>query len=329
MKTKLIGMLICVMLMTTLLAVAKPPQKIESKSSTETMSTAYDADVPVWEIGDQWTYKIDNINIVFNQTGTLFDLYLTIDELPLRVSALNETSYTLAFETTISGNSKIDLDRGEGPINISITFSNLELSGNIIFEKSTLGIKAFSGSFNGRFWVKIIQQPYFPIPWLPKFPVKIKSDLASDFSIPITPVMFPLNDSMMWNLSATNLTLNGEVRSPWLYLMLLVNSIYPFLPSEVAALLPVVDIKDALTTLGPGNVIPMPMIAGAFFCNNTEPISVPAGIYDAYNITIVGGMAQCFYAPAAGNIVKLTGNIQDLIPYITNINMELLSTTYS
>jgi hypothetical protein len=111
--------------------------------------------------------------------------------------------------------------------------------------------------------------------------------------------------------------------------MLFVNSIYPFLPPEVATLLPVVDIKDALTTLGPGNVLPMPMIAGAFFCNNTEPISVPAGIYNAYNITIVGGMARCFYAPTVGNIVKLTGNIQNLIPYITNINMELLSTNYS
>ena len=73
----------------------------------------------------------------------------------------------------------------------------------------------------------------------------------------------------------------------------------------------------------------IPAIDSAFFCLNTENITVLAGDYEAYNITIIGGMAQCFYAPTAGNVVKITGNLEELIPYITNINMELLSTNYS
>jgi len=111
--------------------------------------------------------------------------------------------------------------------------------------------------------------------------------------------------------------------------MLFINSLYEFIPPEIAALLPVINIEEALTVLGPGNIISLPMIPGAFFCMNTEPVSVPAGTFDAYNISILNGTARCFYAPAVGNILKLSGNIQDLIPFVTNINMELKSTTFS
>jgi hypothetical protein len=330
MKKKLLGLVVCVMLMTTFFTMAIPAEKkVRDIVPASPLTMTSQVDVPIWEINDQWTYKIDNTTIVVNQNGTLFDMDLTIGELPLTVNAVDETSYTVGLETSISGRSNFDGDFGDGPVNISIAFSNLKLSGNIIFEKSTLGIKEFSGTLTGRFWVKINEQPYLPIPFFPKLPVKIVMNLASDFSTPISPLTFPLNDTMIWNLTATNLTLNGEIRSPWLYIMLFINSFKEFLPPEIAALLPVIDIKDALTTLGSGNVIQLPMIAGAFFCLNTESVSVPAGTFDTYNITILNGTAHCFYAPAVGNIVKLTGNLQEIIPYITNINMELKSTNYS
>ena len=330
MKKNVVGIFICLMLITSLFTLVTPAEnKVKDKELIQPLTIPLQVDVPIWEIGNQWVYRIDDVNIKFNDTNTLFDMSLSIDTLPLTVRTLDETSYTLAFETKISGNAKLDMDRGDGPINISITFSNLKFSGDIIFEKATLGIKGLLGSFNGRFWVKINEQPIVPLPPLPSLPVKIKANLVSDFSDSITPLMFPLNDSMIWNLTETNLTLNGEIRSPWLYLVLFINSFYEFLPPEIAALLPVVDIKEAFTTLGRENIISIPMIAGAFYCMNTETITVPARTYDAYNITIMDGMARCFYAPDAGNIIKLTGNIEDLIPFITNINMELLSTTYS
>jgi hypothetical protein len=76
-------------------------------------------------------------------------------------------------------------------------------------------------------------------------------------------------------------------------------------------------------------VFQTPAISDAFFCLNTENITVPAGTYEAYNITLVGGLAQCFYAPTAGNVVKIAGNLEEIIPYLKGINMELLSTNYS
>jgi len=336
MKTKLIGMLICLMLLTTLLAVAKPPQKIENKASTETIASAYDADVPIWEVGDYWTYQIDNISLLYEQEGKLINIYLTIADLPLTVINTTGDFYTLEFQTSVIGQAKINTDLGDGPVNITITFSNLEISGNVLIEKSTLGIKEISAAFSkGKFTVNIINQPYIKLPsFLQKISAKITMNMTTTFSTPFSLLTFPLSTVSFWNSTATNFTLNGKIQCLWLNLINFLNKIAKllgneFLPPEVAGLLPIIDIKEALTTLGSGNVFQIPAIEAAFICLNTENITVPAGTYEAYNITLIGGMAQCYYAPTAGNVIKITGNLGELIPYITNINMELLSTNYS
>lgn len=331
MNKKVIGIFICMIMITSLFTFVTPAgKKTKDNMVQQPLITTSQVNVPVWDSNDQWIYKIEDVNIHFNSTSGIIDAHLAIDELPLIMKTIDETTYTLEFETTIKGNAQVNMDMGGGPVDVTITFPNLQLSGEMVFEKSTLGIKALTGDFLGRFWVKINEQPFFPIPWLPTFPVKLKvSSFTSDFSTSMTPVMFPLNENMSWNFSATNLTLNGEARSPWFYIIQWINAIYPFLTPEIAALLPIVDINEALTTIGMPNPLVLPMIETAFYCLNTESVTVPARTYNAYNITILGGMAHCYYAPDAGNIIKLTGNLQELIPFITNINMELLSTTYS
>ena len=336
MKTKLIGILICLMLMTTFLTVAKPSEKIESKSSTETMSTAYDANVPVWEIGDQWIYKIDNISINNQTESKTINLFLKIAELPLTVISTIGDFYTLTFTTNVSGQGKIYSDQGDGPVNISITFTNISLSGNVIIEKSTLGIKEISVAFSKeKFLVDIIDQPFFKLPRiLQKISAKITMNMTTTFDTPFSLLTFPLSTLLVWNSTATNFTINGKIQCLWLNLINFLNKMAKlagneFLDPDVAALLPVLDIKEALTTLGNGNVFQTPAISDAFFCLNTENITVPAGLYYAYNITLIGGLAQCFYAPTAGNVIKINGNLEEIIPYLKGINMELLSTNYS
>jgi hypothetical protein len=336
MKKKLIGLIICFMLITTFLSVAKPIEKKDIKlPETPSTVTSFDTDVPVWEIGDQWTYKIDNITISYQQENQTLDLYFSIAELPLTVIALDNTTYTLTFETSVSGSSKIYADLGDGPINMTITFTDMKISGNITIEKSNLRIKSLNALLKGRFMVDIIQQPYIQLPFsLPVIRVPVTMNISTNFETPFSLLSFPLDTSMIWNSTATNLTLNGKIHSIWFNIIRFLNNIATlfgneFLPPEIASLLPIVDIHDALTTLGSGNAFEMPMIPSAFICLNTENITVPAGTYNSYNITILGGLAHGFYAPAAGNIVKLTGNIEEIIPYMTNINMELLNTTYS
>jgi hypothetical protein len=323
------------MLMTTLLAVAKPPQKIESKSSTETMSTAYAADVPVWEIGDQWTYQIDDISIVHQQEGKSINLLLTIAELPLTVTSTAGDFYTLEFQTSVSGQCTVSVDPGDGPANFSIIFSDLDISGKVLIEKSTLGIKEISAGFNKEKISIEIKQSIIPLPrFLQKFSTKITMNIATTFDTPFSLLTFPLNTGNVWNMTSTNITINGKIQSLYLNLINFINKMAKlfgkeFLPPEIAALLPVIDIKDALTTLGYGNVFPIPTTSDAFYCLNTENITVPAGTYEAYNIVLFEGVGQCYYAPTAGNVVKITGNFEEINPDIKNIKMELISTNYS
>jgi hypothetical protein len=329
MKRKITGIFICIILLTSMCTLITPAAQQKQKNTNQQPLATSQEDVPVWEIGNQWTYTIDDIDLHFNSISGIIDMHLSMDQLPLTVDTMDETTYTLSFTTALSGNAYINMNLGDGPIDMTITFSNLKLQGDMNFEKTTLGITGISGVFDGRFWVKINEQPYLPLPWLPTLPVKLKvSEFTTELSTSLTPLKFPLNDSMLWNLSSTNVTVNGIAQSPWFYLILLINSIYPILPPEIAMLLPVVNIQEALTTIGIPTPLTLPMIEGAFYCLTTEPVTVPAGTYNAYNITILNGTANCYYAPEVGNIIKLTGNLEELIPFITNINMELADTTY-
>jgi hypothetical protein len=335
MKTKFIGILICIMLMTTLFAVAKPPQKIESKSSTETKSPLYNVDVPIWKNGDQWTYQIDDISIVTQQENKSIILHLSIANVPLTVVSTTGDTYTLEYKTTINGQLTVSVDKGNGPVNISMTFTDLDISGNILVDKSTLARKEISASFTREKFSIEIEQSYIPLPsFLQKFSTKLTMNLKTSFDTPISLLKFPLNTGTSWNLKSTNATITGQIKSFYLYLINFINKIAKlfgkeFIPPEISALLPVIDIEKTLSTLGHGNVFSIPSIPDAFVCLNTENITVPAGTYDTYNITIFGGPAQCYYAPTAGNIVKIIGNLEEINPDIKNIKMELISTNYS
>jgi len=335
MKTKLIGIFICIMLMTTFFAVAKPPQKIESNSSPETMSTVYNVDVPVWEIGDQWTYQIDDISYVVEQEGKSINLQLSIAELPLTVISTAGDSYTLEFETTMNGQYKVGVNPSDSPVNVSLIFSNLDISGTVLVDKSTLGIKDISAGFKREKFSIEIQQSYIPLPpFLQKFSTRITMNLGITFDPPLALLTFPLNTGTSWSLTATNITINGDIQSFYLNLINFINKIAKlfgkeFLPPEISALLPIIDLEEILTTLGYGNTFPIPGIADAFSCLNTENITVPAGTYEAYNVTLFGGLAQGYYAPTAGNTVKLLGNTEVMNPSFNNINMQLISTNYS
>ena len=314
--------------MTTFFAVAKPPQQIESKTSTETMPTLYNVDAPVWKIGDKWIYKIDDISIVYPPEGNSINLHLSIAEIPLTVISTTGDIYTLEYKTALSGQFTVNVDTGNGPVNLSLTFSKLDVSGNVLIDKSTLGIKDISAGFKREKFSIQIKQPYIPLPrFLQKFSAKITMNLRTTFDTPLSMLTFPLNTGTSWNLTSTNITLNGNIQSIYLNLLNFINKIAKlfgkeFLPPEISALLPIIDIEKTLTTLGYGNVFPISGTPDAFSCLNTENISVPAGTYVAYNVTLLGGFAQCYYAPAAGNIVKLVGNSKVF-------NLELLSTNYS
>jgi hypothetical protein len=110
-------------------------------------------------------------------------------------------------------------------------------------------------------------------------------NLTTTFDPPFSLLTFPLNTGIFWNLTSTNITINGKIQSLYLNLINFLNKMAKLffsksLPPQFSALLPVIDIKDALTTLGHGNVFQIPATSDAFFCLNTENITVPAGLYE-------------------------------------------------
>ena len=54
MKSKIVGILVCIMLMTTFLTVATNVENVDLKkiSHTELITNSFDDDVPTWNVGD-------------------------------------------------------------------------------------------------------------------------------------------------------------------------------------------------------------------------------------------------------------------------------------
>ena len=71
MKNKIIGILVCLMLMTTFLTAAQNTENISVKyESEENNSISFnEGDVPVWKVGDKWIYNIDVFSIDFSRSN--------------------------------------------------------------------------------------------------------------------------------------------------------------------------------------------------------------------------------------------------------------------
>jgi hypothetical protein len=318
-----IGIVVSVMLVSTFLTVAQPSNDLKNSTSS--------VDVPVWENGDSWTYHIDTISLNYTSGDSVIYVDLTPGNLPLIVTDTAGEFYTLSFDTTMSGNIHVYLNQSQGPVNFSITFTDIALAGIVTIEKSTLGVKDIAISFTKqKFIVDIYEQHYIKLPpFLQHINAKVTMNTTIDSSTPVTLISFPLNIPSLWNMSATNVSLSGKIDSGWFHLIKFINDIatifnITLIPEEYANLLPVIDIRDALETLGYPSVISIPSIEAAFYCVNMTEVSVPAGTYETYEIVIFGGTGAGYYAPSVGNIVKLSGEF----PYFHTINMELTATNY-
>lgn len=336
MKTKLIGIFVCIMLLTTLFAAAQPANIIlGTTTKTQTASTTM-VDVPVWDIGDSWTYQIDDISIDYTTDTQSILLHGTITDFPLEVTSTTGDFYTLSFATTMDAIGYINANPVEGPVNVSVTISDLAIHGTVTVEKSSLGIKDIALSFdNQRISFNIIDQPYVTLPsWLRILSAKFTSDVDVNLDISVALLTFPLNIGMFWDLIPTSFSINGQIQSKLFNLLNFINNIaklfgIELLPAEIASLLPIIDFNEALTSFVGTNEFEIPGFPGLFYCPATETVTVPAGTYDAYNITLLGGIGQCYFAPTAGNIIQLRGDFQEFIPFVKSIDLTLKNTNYS
>ncbi len=85
----------------------------------------------------------------------------------------------------------------------------------------------------------------------------------SSVILPLAYLRFHSDTAMVWNLTETNFSITGTIQSPWLNLIFLLNNIgkligFELIQPEFAALLPVVDLHDALTVFLGDNFVSAP-----------------------------------------------------------------------
>lgn len=346
MKSKIFGTLVCIMLVTTGLTVTMHSEGIklvENKNQEQMIfeqpsACSVDVDVPVWNVGDTWTYKVDDVNFGFVENNQSIYLNLKIDELPLEVVDDAGDSYMVSFSAELIGGYAVDINLEGLPISFSGDLTNTTIEGNIFFRKSDLGIEKINVNIVGPLTRRLLDKPCTTI------------DLNADFDVPYTIIDFPLNTSKVWDIPATNVTLGGTIDSIWLFfakimffiadrilppdVYLELRGILSEIFENVTFMNPIIDVAELLDLIFGTHTFQIPgTYWGAMSCFNLSSVTVPAGTYLAYNISANAPegetVGNIYYNSTVGNIVKIVGHFNNMFTYIDEISMELIETNRS
>lgn len=335
MKGKFVGLVVVGMLVSTFFAAAQPGIEFVETHQNNAVQQILDDPVPIWDVGNSWTYEVNEININFEEDNQTIDVHLEIASLPLLVTDASGGQYTVSFNTAISGNLYAHIMQEGEVFDIYGTLASSTITGTIYFESATLGVMAVEAQIKGRLDLDVKQNGDSILPFL--FPIPATVDVNVDLETPYILLNFPMNASNIWGLPGTNVSLDGTVQSIWLNIINIVDTlIVLFLGEENAIippmykdLFPVIDISDALDEFGFVMPMPIPELPTIFACFGKELVTVGAGTYDAYNISMLGGLGIMFYSPVVKNIIKIEGTFADELPFINDIEMELIATNVS
>lgn len=362
MKMKIVCIFVCLMLMTVFLTAAENVKNTPVSYESETVDIIFfdECEVPDWKVGNKWTYDIDNIIVDFEQPDLSVHLDGTTDDLTLEVTDDSDDSYSLSVEANLEGSFKFytylniygDITI-QGPLNITGKLIDTTIEGAITFNKTDLGIKQVHVKLSGRVRLNVVEQPFInrSLSFL-NIPIPADIILDIDLSNPFSIIKFPLNTTSNWGIPATNFSLSGTIQSPWLRVAYYINKLFripgviPILagllqkdPDKLKEasdmlddILPVIDIEHFLSKYLNISAFNIPDVPPIICCFGKDNVTVPAGPqpFEAYNISLFGtDLGNIYYSPEAGNIIKIMGNFQDIIPSVSNINAELIEYVYT
>jgi len=312
----------------------------DEDSSDESGSTVVSVDAPSWDVGTEWTYKLNNIDITLSETeGRDIDFHLSSGNIKLKVLQKIGTRYLTEFVTDnldVSADVYFDFYmEDKEPMALKLTFEDAKLKGTIQFEEATLGIEKIDADLSIVFDTSSlpIELPEILVNLIPSIPIEI--NINAVFDQPYIILEFPINTDSEWGLPAGNVTIDGTVNSIWLRILNIINKLakiigMEFIPPELEQFLPVIDLSEVLESFGVPSTMEIPEIEESFrkapfICSDQKTISVEAGTFDAYKITVLSGIGDMYYSPEVKNIVKITGYIGNFIPYVEDIDIELVS----
>jgi hypothetical protein len=269
MKIKIFGIIILMLLLTSAMSAVGQNTIVKKQNMGQTL---LDDDVPIWNVGDSWTYTINDFTYDYDEGGLKLFFDGNIDDFIWTVADTSGSTYIVDFTAQLSCDFEIQLSSPSTTLIVTgkIRDTLTKMTGTLIFTKSNLYLQDMSAEIRGIVFAKISPIPIaLPLP----FRATLNADLTTEFPL----FDFPLSPNKFWNLPAMDIVAN-------------VNA---------GGIFGLISIPITFTTN-------YPWIPLAFHCKNKQDISVEAGIFDAWEIeSTFFDLFRYYYAPDVGNIVKI------------------------
>jgi hypothetical protein len=308
-------------------------------------------DAPTWSKGDSWTYRIDNIDMNLNpdpEVGRAIEFALSMGDIVMEVTDVTSTSYVSSItsddiDVTIGGMFDFHV-AGQEDIEIpTVTLENVALNGELIVDKENLGITDIKIGVTVELIENLdnlksiigLELPGFLDIILPYMSIPAVLEVDIVFDEPFEMLEFPLENDNYWYIheNAVTITIDGSVESVWLRILDIVNNFIPLIPAELAQFLPNVDVSEVLNYYEipteyefeyPDINIKDTFKTKIFEVWGTENVNTAAGTFNAVHVSLMEENIVLHYSEDVGNVVKLTGFVNDYIPLVEDISLELV-----
>ena len=287
MKNKIVGIVILMLVATTVVSATN----INVKEKTQTASSG--VDVPVWGVGDSWTYKEQSIQFAYKQDGTIW--YQGFFNYTTNYTVTDDTgdNYTVKMTST---NDQCRLTIGSFRLKLT---PRTKYTAETTFRKTDLAYVRTTYQEKGLvFW--LIGKINLPIP------AQYSDTYEINYAPPSIQFPFPLTAGTNGMIANSSYTGHQKIALYW-------------------GLIKLID-SDFSGYSGDQN----------YTCEMAN-ISVPAGTYDTYNVSIEStyglghSSSWSYYAPEVGWIIKqyLDADWNETGKPGQFYNCELVSTTYT
>jgi len=146
-----------------------------------------DTDVPIWNIGDSWTYDAE-----FRGSYPSTTFSIALHDLLFQVEDETSVGYKLSFVADVTGELNVE------DADVSGTFRDTTAEGNMVIKQSDLGIKSIDVTIEGRILVELI-------------PVPILIDFTATFDPAFSTLVFPLTIGKQWSIPHSDVTIQGSL----------------------------------------------------------------------------------------------------------------------
>lgn len=242
--------------------------------------------IDLWKADDSWTYSIDPISINIDEAGKYLSLQGSAENIVFTVAGDTGDSYKLDFNGKVIGDFETSIDTGSSTLDLKGKILQLfnNLNGRILFRRSDLALQEAYAQLKG---IVLVSLNKIPIP----IPIPFRVTVEADFTTAYPVLDFPFSVGKEGYYPPTEILIEASIGG---YFGIIKQSF------------------DYDVDLG---AIPYEILG-------EEEITVEAGTFNAYHISSY--IMDYYFAPAVGNIIKMSAEIEDLL----TVQGELKATNY-